>query len=388
MGIEGTLTYALMYLEINLISLIMVGLIHYKTNGITKMVAQRNFAMAIDAEMVFFASDTIFVLMKTGLFPMSPFLALLCKDAYFMSTSLLCFFWFLYFEHMQESPFVKNRQRVWISSSLVWLMGVILIINKFTAICYGLTEDGSYYRGPLFIVLYIISYAYVFSTCLRALTRIFMKKYRDQREDLIKFALFPVAPAIAGIIQFIYPELPVACAALSFSTLIIYMYRTDNMISLDPLTRLNNRKTLDYYYDQWNSDKETEASLYLLMIDANKFKNINDTYGHVQGDKALIRIADAMRHSLRGHNRRFNIARYGGDEFAILVWCESVSDIEALIGRIHNELSALNRQANSPYDLTVSIGYHKASREMDLKDLVELADEKLYEEKKKYGNVR
>ena len=388
MGIGGTLTYALMYLEINLISLIMVGLIHYKTNGITKMVAQRNFAMAIDAEMIFFASDTIFVLMKTGLFPMSHFFALLCKDAYFMSTSLLCFFWFLYFEHMQESPFVKNRQRVWISSTLVWLMGVILIINKFTAICYGLTEDGSYYRGPLFIVLYIISYVYVFSTCFRALTRIFSKKYRDQREDLIKFALFPVAPAIAGIIQFIYPELPVACAALSFSTLIIYMYRTDSMISLDPLTRLNNRKTLDYYYDQWHSDKETDASLYLLMIDANKFKNINDTYGHVQGDKALIRIADAMRHSLRGHNRRFNIARYGGDEFAILVWCESVSEIEALIGRIHNELSTLNRQANSPYDLTVSIGYHKASREMDLKDLVELADEKLYEEKKKYGNVR
>ena len=388
MGIGGTLTYALMYLEINLISLIMVGLIHYKTNGITKMVAQRNFAMAIDAEMIFFASDTIFVLMKTGLFPMSPSLALLCKDAYFMSTSLLCFFWFLYFEHMQESPFVKNRQRVWISSTLVWLMGVILIINKFTAICYGLAEDGSYYRGPLFIVLYIISYVYVFSTCLRALTRIFSKKYRDQREDLIKFALFPVAPAIAGIIQFIYPELPVACAALSFSTLIIYMYRTDSMISLDPLTRLNNRKTLDYYYDQWHSDKETDASLYLLMIDANKFKNINDTYGHVQGDKALIRIADAMRHSLRGHNRRFNIARYGGDEFAILVWCESVSEIEALSGRIHNELSTLNRQANSPYDLTVSIGYHKASREMDLKDLVELADEKLYEEKKKYGNVR
>ena len=388
MGIGGTVTFALMYLEINLISMLTVGLIHFKTNGLTKMVAQRNFAMAIDAQMVFFGSDTLFALISTGVLPYSPFLAILCKEVYFMSTSLLCFFWFLYFEHMQNSPFVKDRKRVWISSILVWVMVVLLTVNIFTGCCFDLDENDQYQRGPLFILLYVFSYVYVFFTCLRALVRIFMKKYYNQRKMLIKLALFPVAPAIAGIIQFIYPELPVACAALTFATLIIFMDRSDDMIALDPLTHLHNRKMLDYYYEQWHDDKEADADLYLLMIDANKFKSINDTYGHLQGDKALIRIADAMRLAIRGTNRHFNIARYGGDEFAILIRAKDENEILALEDRIRTSLDELNKEAGSPYELTVSIGHEQASRGATLKELIEKADTRLYEEKKKLGNIR
>lgn len=376
------LNYTLMYLEINLISIVLVALIHYKTGGLTKMVAQRNFAMAIDAEMIFFLSDTMCVTMYNGLFTYIPALVFFFKTVYFLSTSLMCFYWFVYFEHLQGTPFVKNRKRVLLSSVLVWVMGILLVINIFTGCCFYIDEDGVYNRGKLFILLYLISYAYVFFTCTRALIRIFKKQYYSQRRKLIKLALFPVVPAIAGIIQFINPALPLACAALSFATLIIYMDWTDEMISVDPLTGLNNRKMIDHYYNMWRDDKDDNASLYLLMIDANKFKSINDTYGHLQGDKALIRIADAMRLGLKGHNKRSLIARYGGDEFVILIWAESDVMIENLIGRINRELNRLNKEANSPYDLTVSIGYEKASPDLPLKDLIEKADAHLYEAKK------
>ncbi len=377
------LNYTLMYLEINVISLILVALVHYKTSGLTKMVAQRNFAMAIDAEMIFFFSDTMCVTMYYGLFAYIPFLVFTFKTVYFFSTSLMCFYWFVYFEHLQGTPFVKNRKRVLQSSVLVWVMAVLLIVNVFTGICFNIDENGVYNRGPLFVLLYIISYSYVFFTCTRALIRMFKKQYYSQRRKLIKLALFPVVPAIAGIIQFINPALPLACAALSFATLIIYMDWTDEMISVDPLTNLSNRKMLDYYYDLWHDDKDDEASLYLLMIDANKFKSINDTYGHLQGDKALIRIADAMRLALRGHNRRSIVARYGGDEFVILIWAESDVMVENIIGRITRELNRLNKEAASPYELSVSIGYEKASHDVSLKELIETADEHLYAEKAK-----
>ena len=381
--LDPTLTKALMCLEINLISVVLVALIHYKTSGLTKMVAQRNFAMAIDAQMVFFVSDTLFAMMFYGVFPQVPALEMLAKEVYFMSTALLCFYWFVYFEHLQESPFVKSRKRVWMSSVLVWIVGILLFINLFTGICFHVDENGTYGRGPLFILLYVFSYAYVFFTCIRAFTRLFKRQYYSQRKMLIKLALFPVAPAIAGIIQFFLPELPVACAALSIATLIIYMDWTDEMISVDPLTHLNNRKMIDYYYEQWQDNKEDNASLYLLMVDANKFKSINDTYGHLEGDKALIRIADAMRLALRGHNRRFTIARYGGDEFVVLIWDESEVAIENLKARIGRTLHRLNKEANSPYELSVCIGSEKASHDIALKDLIELADEHLYAEKDK-----
>ncbi len=386
--LDPTLTKALMYLEINLISIVLVAFIHYKTNGLTKMVAQRNFAMAIDAQLAFFVSDTLFAMMFYGLFPKIPAFMLFSKEVYFLSTSLLCFFWFVYFEYLQNSPFVRDRKRVWQSSFLVWIMVILLVVNLFTGICFRVDSDGNYSRGPLFIVMYIISYSYVFFTCIRAFIRLFKKQYYSQRSMLIKLALFPVGPAIAGIIQFFLPELPVACAALAFATLIIYMDRTDSMIALDPLTHLHNRKMIDYYYSIWHDDKESNASLFLLMIDANKFKSINDTYGHIQGDKALVRIADAMRISLRGHNRRFNIARFGGDEFAILVWAENEDEILALEKRIHTSLANLNAREHSPYELTVSIGHEQASRDLPLKDLIEKADAKLYEEKERLGNVR
>ena len=135
----------------------------------------------------------------------------------------------------------------------------------FTGVCFKLNENGDYVRGPLFMILYLISYPYVLITCFRAFYRSFRKKYYAQRKELRKLAFFPVVPAIAGLIQFVQPQLPVACLALSFATLIIYMDWTDQMISADPLTHLHNRKMLEYYYDQWSGNKET-GQLDLLLI--------------------------------------------------------------------------------------------------------------------------
>ncbi|MBP3817323.1 MAG: hypothetical protein J6H31_03395, partial [Butyrivibrio sp.] len=61
--------YAILYLEINIFSLVLIGIILLKTRGLSQMVAQSNFAMSIIAEMVFFVSDTLFVLVNEGVLP-------------------------------------------------------------------------------------------------------------------------------------------------------------------------------------------------------------------------------------------------------------------------------------------------------------------------------
>ena len=175
-------------------------------------------------------------------------------------------------------------------------------------------------------------------------------------------SLFPVAPAGAGIVQFLYPQIPLACAALSMATLILYQNWLDEMIAIDPLTRLNNRKQLMYQYEQWQGSADP-TPLYVLLIDANKFKSINDTYGHIQGDAALCRIADALRQSCGGLPRRANIARYGGDEFVVLVSAESSSTVRTLTERIHATLAKLNERARAPYDLSASVGVAAARGE-------------------------
>ncbi|MCR5293068.1 MAG: diguanylate cyclase [Eubacterium sp.] len=378
-----SMTYAILYLELNLASVIIVGIVYHKTTGISKMVAQRNFVMAILAEIVFFLSDTAFVLSARGIIPYNRTIVMIEKSIYFFSTTIMCFFWFVYFEYMQESPFVQNRKRVLWSSSLVWIMGILLVINTFTGILFYVDGSGVYTRGPLFLVQYFLSYVYVVFSCTRAFVGIFDKKKISKRRVLISLAYFPIVPAAAGILQFIYPGLPLACIALSLSTLVLYLNWVDTMISVDPLTKLSNRKMLSFFFNHWLTNEGEPADLYLMILDANKFKSINDTYGHLEGDAALIRIAEALTIGCRTHKKRTNIIRYGGDEFMILVWANDISAINILKTSIATELERLNREAAVPYDLTLSVGVAKATSSISLKDLVAKADEELYKEKEK-----
>jgi diguanylate cyclase (GGDEF)-like protein len=214
---------------------------------------------------------------------------------------------------------------------------------------------------------------------------IFDKEKFAKRKQLIMLSLFPVAPAGAGILQFIYPQLPLACAALSLSTLLMYIEWTEQVISVDPLTKLNNRKQLAYRFESWTHTPDTQ-DLYLLMVDANRFKHINDTYGHLEGDTALIRIADALRLGCRDYAGKSSISRYGGDEFVVLAWADRKNgdqEIRNLIESIHGHLKRLNSDANSPYDLTVCIGMAKVTEQSVLKDVIEEADAQLYDQKRR-----
>ena len=378
--------YAILYMEINLVAVVLVGIIGIKRNGLSKMVAQRNFAMSIGAEIIFFLSDTVYVMSAHGFLPCNTAVIMITKTAYFFSTTLMCYFWFIYFEHIQESKLVDSLKSVLLAAIPVVIMAVLLAVNVFTGILFFVDEEGVYRRGTFFIVQYILPYAYVFFTCFRAFLGIFSRERFAKRRQLIMLSLFPIAPAGAGLLQFIYPQLPLACATLSIATLLLYLDWTDQVISVDPLTRLNNRKQLAYRYDIWTHGHEDGQELYLLMIDANRFKAINDTYGHLEGDAALVRIADALRLGCREHGRKSSISRYGGDEFVVLAWAQREDDdreIKKLAESIHAHLTRLNREANSPYDLKVCIGTAKVSGTAALKDVIAEADAQLYDQKRR-----
>ncbi len=382
---NSEMLYTLLYTEINLAAIILVGIIGFKTNGLSKMVAQRNFAMSIGAEVFFFLSDTLYVMGVHDLFPCGTVMIMLTKTVYFFSTALMCYFWFIYFEYIQGSSFVEDRRRVRLALIPVFVMAVLLLINVFTGILFYVDDEGIYRRGTFFVVQYLLSYTYVFITCFRAFLGIFNKKKFALRRQLIILSLFPLAPAGAGILQFIYPQLPLACAALSLSTLLLYLEWIEQMISVDPLTMLSNRKQLAYRFESWMHTHDTQ-DLYLMMVDANRFKHINDTYGHLEGDTALIRIADALRLGCRDYAGKSSISRYGGDEFVVLAWADrkkGEQEIRHLMESIHGHLKRLNSDANSPYDLTVCIGMAKVTEQSVLKDVIEEADAKLYDQKRR-----
>ena len=376
--------YAILYLEINLLSLIIIAIILYKTNGLSKMVAQRNFAMSIVAEMVFFASDTLYVLVNSGVLRFGAadgIVKLMCKEIYFFSTAMMCFFWFIYFEHLRSTAFVREKKNVRIASCILWAMGILLFINLFTGFLFSVDADGTYHRGSFFILTYILSYSYVLIAYIRTICGMLDKSYTGDRNTLRLLVIFPAAPGAAGIFQFIYPGLPIACGVLAITTLLLYLNWIDQLISLDPLTGLNNRKQLGHFYDHWTKNHSEGDTINVLMIDANKFKSINDTYGHVEGDRALKNIAESLKLGCKGLPKRANIARYGGDEFAVLFEASNQDDIGHLIDSIRQQLADINERTKVPFELTVSIGSASSDGTLSLKELIDKADEAMYEEK-------
>ena len=376
--------YPILYMEINAISFVLIAIILHKTKGLSKMMAQRNFAMSIVAEMVFFASDTLFVLISNKVVRFGDFdniAMLMCKEIYFFSTAVMCFFWFLYFELLRDTAFVKRKNSVQYASLLLWMLAALLLINIFTGILFYVEPDGSYHRGPLFILTYVFAYIYVFLACIRTLRDMMDKSYSGDRLALLKYVLFPFVPGVAGLVQFVYPRLPMACGVLALATLILYLSWIDQLISLDPLTGLNNRKQLDHFYDQWTKNHGENEIMNVLMIDANRFKLINDKYGHIQGDGALKNIAEALKLSCRKLPKRANIARYGGDEFAVLFESENHDDVVLLKETITHILEEINRKTSIPFELTVSIGAASTNGQASLKELIGQADEAMYAEK-------
>ncbi|MBW4472958.1 MAG: diguanylate cyclase [Stenomitos rutilans HA7619-LM2] len=165
------------------------------------------------------------------------------------------------------------------------------------------------------------------------------------------------------------------------------LMRTNDILSAialsDPLTELNNRRALDWELPrQIQNSRVRSEQMSILMLDVDYFKNINDTYGHPVGDRALQLIAGRLRHNLRFRDTLF---RYGGEEFVILL--SSTDEQEALlVGRrlchlIGDQTFAIDDALT--LDMTISAGAASLKASDDLKgaSLLQRADQNLLKAK-------
>ena len=154
---------------------------------------------------------------------------------------------------------------------------------------------------------------------------------------------------------------------------------TKHEASLDPLTRIPNRGAFDRACREWLSGDRTQ--FVLAMVDLDHFKTINDTHGHVIGDRALIAVAQALKNSVR--TRSDMVARIGGDEFAILVADLNLRQTESRLRMLNSSLSAVAFQTNTtPVRITLSCGVAEYSAGDTVESLIERADAALYEAKR------
>ena len=188
-----------------------------------------------------------------------------------------------------------------------------------------------------------------------------------------------------GDIQTVWLSAPIFCFATTLMILYVYIVSLQDQVSIDDLTHLNNRAQLKkYIVSESGKPGGDKANRYILMIDLNKFKEINDQYGHVEGDYALRRTADALRAACAANNElKTFIARYGGDEFIIVARTDDESRVKELCSNIKAEMVRLNGEAGAKYELTASIGYSCYCGDVfAFQNALAKADEALYKDKK------
>jgi diguanylate cyclase (GGDEF)-like protein/PAS domain S-box-containing protein len=153
----------------------------------------------------------------------------------------------------------------------------------------------------------------------------------------------------------------------------------------DELTDLYNRRAfLAMARERLKLARRQGRGLVLLFADIDEMKWINDSFGHLEGDRAIAATARLLRESFRESDL---VARLGGDEFAVLAGGTPDGDAEPLLHRFQTQLESANAETGRPYELKVSLGATLVHPDDDcpIDELVERADLRMYEAKGRRG---
>ncbi len=157
--------------------------------------------------------------------------------------------------------------------------------------------------------------------------------------------------------------------------------RIENLAQNDALTGLLNQRMFNEVWQRVHEAAERDRGVYaLLMVDMDKLKDINDDFGHEAGNSAITLVAQCLQRSIRNSDYA---ARFGGDEFAVLLPGASPEIAEAVVKRVrHNVYKTTLDLRSRMIRCSVSIGvvnYPKDAR--DSRELMSMADRKMYRDK-------
>ena len=164
------------------------------------------------------------------------------------------------------------------------------------------------------------------------------------------------------------------------------MEKLQKLAITDGLTRLYNSRS---FYTQLELEidriKRYQHPLTLLLLDIDYFKDYNDTYGHLEGDKVLVRFSQIIRSCLRTNDSAY---RYGGEEFTVILPETAGEEAHTVAQRIR---AALEAEPFSPRDgevvtVTISIGVTEYSPKEELSTFIQRADQAMYHSKRSGRN--
>ncbi len=360
---------SIFYIWGNVVSLILCCMLFFK-NRKNKQTQALYFNLIVLSLGIYFIGDGFWALSYFDIIPNASVWIKVARIIYYGAAGFLGYFWFIYVEIVLGSSFVYKRKR----RVLFYAPVIISFLNTlFLCLCFDPSKKNinGYSTGFCLVIIPII---FVIVAGIHVLIKRTTITDRGLKLRYRNLGVWPIVIIFVSILQLFIAELPIFCFGSIIIVVALYVYNQDSMIFTDPLTGINNRNMLNRYVQDGLSKDDT---YYVMMIDIDKFKSINDTYGHLEGDRALKCMASLLKRE-SAKNGDF-LARYGGDEFVIIVKAESDMDVIKLSNSIKDAAKSIKDELG--YEFTASVGYAKLLSNDNIEDAIHRADQSLYEAK-------
>lgn len=378
--------YSFTYCEIMFFCMAILVLMLVKMNiGILRLRHQNELSLVLRLVLLSAAFEVLAEVLDKQSFYGAAVFSNVANSAYFVVTMVMTFAWMRYIGYLMALPF-RNSLKKQVVLGIPMYIGVVFSVASIfvgpdapITMIYAINEDlNLYVRGDLYGLFVVCNVFYMFLAAFFAARLAVNKCYFADRDLNWSLSCFGIFPFLATVLQVFFENIPTTTPGVTLALLFAFSTHQSRMISVDPLTHLNNRNQLNQFLTSKMNENKGDKRLYLFVLDMNKFKSINDTYGHIEGDNALILVAQVLK-SVCGPRGHF-FARFGGDEFNVVAYLNDDTEANELCEAIHSNLH--KKSVGLPYSLTLSIGFADNLAGVDsIPEFFARADKKLYEQK-------
>lgn len=298
----------------------------------------------------------------------------LLNMAFAWSTSVLTCMLASYIDYHMFGSYERLKKR-WFYICPFILTGILLIINLFEPIIFSVNLDNIYRREPLMILLPIINISTLVYICYLALKH----RKQIQKEVIWVILLYVLMPAIVAFFQVALFGVFILWPMMAVTLVLTYIFLETISTSRDYLTGLLSRHRIDDYLEYMLKHKK---AFLLVMLDLNRFKAINDTYGHLRGDWALKVFSESL---LKQFGKGKVVGRYGGDEFILILEKMELSAMMDRLAKVNVEMHELYSTGKADFLISFSYGCFEraADDNISYNDIIHIVDQRMYCHKEK-----
>ncbi len=353
--------------------------------GIVCLIARRRLDLSDQLNKVFMISSVIIILelffesatcvLNRRPEPWAAPVSTIMHLCLFAAAPMLTYFWHRMLSHwiFPDEKISRRRQVLLLLPVAVNL--ILTLISPLYGLVFYIDGSNVYHRGPCFFLSVTIIYSYF----LYSFALILTQRKKVVKEEFIPLFIVGILPVIGGILQSVFYGLLMMWSFAGFSLVVVYIFLQQRMVHLDDLTGAWTRGTFEYCLAQ-RAKRRKDDVFGLVLLDIDGLKKINDEYGHFEGDYALKTIVQLIKSVLK---KTDVIARTGGDEFLIILDCNSREKVEHTIEKIKSTLRLHNETSSKDYLLDCSIGaelFHSGFTDID--QFMRHVDKLMYENKR------